>query len=927
MEPFQNANKIHQYRRRIGMPYANSNCNGKICFFVNDNIDMEILEDTAHQVTLKLHFQELDKTMIVTLVYEKCDALERLSLWDIMYCLADGMTTPWLIGGDFNVILNEEEKIGGLPVLPQEYEDFAFCINSCKLAEISFKGNPFTWLNGKADQECIFKRLDRILSNEQFQDWFGHLEVDHLSRTGFKEIVKNNWLAEDGNDVFISFKQKVKQVKTALSVWSKQTFGDIFNQLNIREDIVKIKEQLFEEAPSETNRMILQRAQAEMKKYLHYEEEFWKQNAGFTHFAEGDKNTRFFHNALFLNYVPEMLSQEDNELMCATPTILMKSNMLCLNYQGIVTDKVLPSLISANQSGFVKGRNIIENVLLAQEIVSDIRLRGKPANLVIMLDMTKAYDRSHGFFHSTRGVKQGDSLSPALFIQSAEVLTRALSALFEDHKFKGLKYEEISGQLINKGKRSFYMYSKVTKNLVQQVETITGFSRGSFPFVYLGCPITHARKRKADYNDLLKKVRDKLHAWKGKLLSPGGKAMLINSVLQSIPIHLLSAIKPPKCVIKDIHKIFARSFWSSNEDVKKRHWSAWLNMCYPKHEGGLGFRSIFDVSKAQCAKLWWRFRTVYSLWSNFMWIKYYKKQYPQNVQWKGGSQVWKMMLEARDNIEQEIWWETRSGTTNIWFHNWTRVEHVKELMNGGMWDIVKLEQCFPEEIVDHIMAELEIKENSQEWDKPWWMMTSTGEFSVASAWEMLRQKSHSSDIYKDMWIKGLPFKISFFLWRLWKFKIPVDEVLTSIGQASGVKMVAGPMSLKVETCLQSSASHNIVAFVKVEEYNFAWRGGISVSHAHSHAESLQLFSFKTQQTCKDSTIVLKLNCRSPNIDNCLLMFSFKKIDLQDTQYLDVQNTTTKFQDCDLKVKLPQVKVIKQYPDVGTTISELQDTIA
>lgn len=51
-------------------------------------------------------------------------------------------------------------------------------------------------------------------------------------------------------------------------------------------------------------------------------------------------------------------------------------------------EKFLPRLISANQSGFVKGRSIIENVLLTQEIASDITKRGKPANIIIKLDMT-----------------------------------------------------------------------------------------------------------------------------------------------------------------------------------------------------------------------------------------------------------------------------------------------------------------------------------------------------------------------------------------------------------------------------------------------------------------------------------------------------------------------------------------------------------
>lgn len=58
---------------------------------------------------------------------------------------------------------------------------------------------------------------------------------------------------------------------------------------------------------------------------------------------------------------------------------------------------ILPNLISSNQSGFVKGRSIIENVLLAQELVTNITKRGKPTNVVIKLDMAKAYDRVSWF--------------------------------------------------------------------------------------------------------------------------------------------------------------------------------------------------------------------------------------------------------------------------------------------------------------------------------------------------------------------------------------------------------------------------------------------------------------------------------------------------------------------------------------------------
>lgn len=61
-------------------------------------------------------------------------------------------------------------------------------------------------------------------------------------------------------------------------------------------------------------------------------------------------------------------------------------------------EALLPKIISGNQSGFVKVRSIIENFLLTQELVTNISKIGKPSNVVINLDMTKAYDRVSWFF-------------------------------------------------------------------------------------------------------------------------------------------------------------------------------------------------------------------------------------------------------------------------------------------------------------------------------------------------------------------------------------------------------------------------------------------------------------------------------------------------------------------------------------------------
>ncbi|XP_059285140.1 uncharacterized protein LOC132038497 [Lycium ferocissimum] len=292
MEPFQQATQIQHYRRRLTMHTALSNNNGKVWVFIAENIEVEVLLDSSQQVTLRLFFQEFNQELITTLVYAKCDATERLELWDNIYQLANNITSPWIVEGDFNVVMNQEEKIGGFPVNMNGSEDFAFCVNSCELEEIQFKGTPFTWWNGRANNEGIFERLDRMLVNSQMQTWLGNMEVEHLARTG--QIMHHSFALMV--QLMLIFKANLKHLKGVFSKWSREVYVDLFKQLIIREEIFKIKEELFEEAPTAANRCVLQCAHAEYKRYLYFEEEYWRQKARVDWFVDGDRNTRFFHN-------------------------------------------------------------------------------------------------------------------------------------------------------------------------------------------------------------------------------------------------------------------------------------------------------------------------------------------------------------------------------------------------------------------------------------------------------------------------------------------------------------------------------------------------------------------------------------------------------------------------------------------------------
>jgi len=219
--------------------------------------------------------------------------------------------------------------------------------------------------------------------------------------------------------------------------------------------------------------------------------------------------------------------------------------------------------------------------------------------------------------------------------------------------------------------------------------------------------------------------------------------------------------------------------WSFKEGCKNKHWVFRTDICQAKMEGGLGFRSLFDVSRALFAKLWWNFRTKHSMWSHFMWNKYCKKCRPQIVEWKGGSQTWKYMLQARDSIDKEIWWQPNNGSSSIMFDNWSQIgallyclpvsfssyldqEDISQLMIQGKWNEELLRHILLEGVADHIIKNIDIVQECEEMDKPYWMLNHSGKFSIRSSWESLRTPGVYQEEFRQVWKKGVLFKISFF---------------------------------------------------------------------------------------------------------------------------------------------------------------------
>ncbi|WMV45633.1 hypothetical protein MTR67_039018 [Solanum verrucosum] len=533
---------------------------------------------------------------------------------------------------------------------------------------------------------------------------------------------------------------------------------------------------------------------------------------------------------------------------------------------------IIPLLISDNQFGFVRGRSITESIMLAQEITHDIKRPKEGDNVVIKLDMTKAYDRvswsftclvlrrlgfgeffidlvwrtmsnnwysiiinshRHGFFHSTRGLKQGDPLSPALFILGAEVLSRMLNNILQNPIYRGFnmepkgpqinhlsfaddviiftssdtdslrlimatleEYEHTSDQLINKEKSHFMVPSNTPQDITNNIQQVTGFTQKDSPITYLGCPLYIGRQRIIYYSQLVEKVSKKICGWQARILSFGGKITLVKHALQSIPIHTMAAISPPSTTIKYIESIIADFFWGRDQDHRKYHWASLETMSLPYDEGGVGLKRLTDICTSLQYKQWWNFRAKDSLWGQFLRSKYCQRANPvaQKVD-TGQSLVWRYMTKNKDKVENHITWKIRSGSCSFWWDDWLGMgalakytssisilnnATIAHFLVNGEWNERKLRQQVPPLLIPHILS---TKFQYQQGDKDTavWKPNDSGNFSCASAWKICRLRKSNAVSNSQIWHKNIPFKMSFLVWRALRYKLPTNEKLATFG--------------------------------------------------------------------------------------------------------------------------------------------------
>ncbi|GJT02692.1 RNA-directed DNA polymerase, eukaryota, reverse transcriptase zinc-binding domain protein [Tanacetum coccineum] len=290
-------------------------------------------------------------------------------------------------------------------------------------------------------------------------------------------------------------------------------------------------------------------------------------------------------------------------------------------------------------------------------------------------------------FQFFKGLKQGDPLSPFIFILVMESLHISFKRVVDAGMFNGIVLNSVmhlshmfyaddavfmgqwstknidtiiyvlkcfhraSGLSINLSK-SKLLGVVVSEDRVVQAANRIGCGVLKAPFAYLGSKVGGNMSRIKSWDEIVDKMVDRLSKWKMKTLSIGGRLTLLKAVLGSMPIYHMSIFKVPMKVLQRMESIRSRFFSGVDLNSKKSIWVKWSKVLCSKEKGGLGVSSLYALNRALMCKWVWRFTTQ----KNLLWTRVIKAIHGEDG--KNGSgfkvgykSIWRSILQEVETLK------------------------------------------------------------------------------------------------------------------------------------------------------------------------------------------------------------------------------------------------------------------------------------
>ncbi|KAK7852451.1 hypothetical protein CFP56_039082 [Quercus suber] len=148
----------------------------------SDRVEVSLISKIEQEIHVTVKVCASDFSWIFFAVYASPRFEERSILWNNLSALAELHNMAWVIAGEFNEPLVEDDKFGGRTVSMNRSLQFKDCLDKCNMVDLGFSGPRFTWSNGRELSMLIQERIDRFFVNIVWYSNFPEAKVTHLTR-------------------------------------------------------------------------------------------------------------------------------------------------------------------------------------------------------------------------------------------------------------------------------------------------------------------------------------------------------------------------------------------------------------------------------------------------------------------------------------------------------------------------------------------------------------------------------------------------------------------------------------------------------------------------------------------------------------------------------------------------------------------------